>query len=258
MAWIRGAASASLAFFLTAVATSSVSHAVEIKFLCASALGIAMDELPPQFERSSGHKVVVSYANVGVLKKRIQKGEAADVSVVSKAQIAALIKSGKVAEKTDVIVANVGIGVFVRKGAPRPDISSPDAFKRSLLKGKAIAFNDPTTGGPVGIYIASLLKRLGIAEQMKSRIILIPRARGLGPAKALSKGDAEIGFSLMIDTPPMVELVGPLPEPIQHYIVFSAGIIAASGKPEASRALITFIISPKAQAVLRAKGFDAG
>lgn len=242
---------------LSAITLPATANAAEINFLCAGALKTTMQELLPQFEKSSGNTVIVSYGPSGAFNDRIKKGEAFDVAVVTKAQVAALIKGAKIAEHTDVGIAKVGIGVFVRKGASKPDISSPDAFKRSLLAAKAAAFNDPTTGGPVGIYLTGLLKRLGIADQMKTKTILT--TSGIkGVAAALSKGDADIGFSQMIDIGPGIELVGPLPESIQKYTILWAGIAAATTKREASGALIRFITSPQTRAALKAHGFAPG
>lgn len=235
--------------------TAQTAYSAEIQFFCAGALQTTMRELIPQFERSSGHKVTISYAAVGALANRIQKGETADVAILSRAQVASLVKEGKVMDKTETPIAKVGIGVFVRKGAVKPDIASSDTLKKSMLGSKAIAFNDPATGGPVGIYLADLIGRLGIADEMKSRIILT--ASGIdGTAEALAKGDADIGFSQMIDIAPAVELVGPLPQPIQSYTIFAAGVLAASRQAEAGKALISFITSPEARAVFKAKGFD--
>lgn len=185
----------------------------------------------------------------------IDKGEIADVAIVTKAQIATLIKAGKIAEHTDVGIAKVGIGVFVRRGAPKPDISSPDAFKKTLLNAKAIAFNNPTTGGPVGIFLSGLINRLGIADKMKTKIVLT--TSGIkGVVEALSIGEAEIGFSQMIDIGPSIELIGPLPESLQKYTILWAGISAATTNRQASDALMTFITSPGVRAALKAHGLQ--
>jgi len=246
-----------IGFVLSAITLPITARAAELKFLCAAALRPTMQQMIPKFEQSSGYKVIISYAPVGAIATRIQNGEAADVAIVSKAQMVTLIKARKITEKTDVGIAKVGVGVFVRKGAPKPDISSTDAFKNTLLTAKAVAFNNPQTGGPVGAYLASLLQHLGIAEQMKSKIILT--ASGIaGTAEALSKGNAEIGFSQMIDIAPDVELVGPLPQPIQHYTLFWAGVAANTKERDGSNALLTFITSPQLRAALKAKGFEPG
>ena len=243
--------------FVSAIALHASANAAEIKFLCAGALQKTMKELLPQFEGASVNKVTTSYGAAGALTKRLRTGEAADVAIVTKAQIAALIKDGKIAEHTDVSIAKVGVGVFARKGAAKPDISTPDTFKKSLLTAKAVAFNNPETGGPVGIYLSELIKRLGITDQMKSKVILT--SSGIkGVAEALSKGEAGIGFSQMIDIDPGVELVGPLPEAIQKYTVFWAGIVAATIHREASDALIKFITSDRARAALKAHGLEPG
>src|SRR5215204_6493169 len=132
------------AIFMICAAPLS-SNAADLNFLCAGALQSTMNELIPQFERSAGHKILVSYANVGVLNDRFRKGEAADVVILSRAQITDLIKDGKIIDSTQSGIGKVGIGVFVRKGATKPDISSPAALTQSMIAAKAIAFNAPAT-----------------------------------------------------------------------------------------------------------------
>ena len=187
---------------------------------------------------------------------RVQKGEAVDIVISAVPLIDQLQAQGKVVAGSRVSFAKVGVGVFVRKGAAKPDIASADAFKRSLLAARSIAYVDPAGGGASGIYVASLLERLGIAAEMKPKTKLFPAGKGL--YAGVAAGEADIGFnqiSEILDIP-TVEFAGPLPPEIQNYTQFVPGIVTGSSQPDAARALVTFLSSPAAQTVLKAKGFE--
>ena len=156
-------------------AGSTTARAAEVKLLSASALHPAIDALILDFEKSSGHKVAVAYGTAGAVADRVQKGEAANIVTSSVPMIDRLQAQGKVVAGDRVIIAKVGVGAFVRKGAAKPDISSADAFKRSMLAARSIAYPDPAGGGASGIYVASLLERLGIAVEMKPKTKAISR-----------------------------------------------------------------------------------
>jgi molybdate transport system substrate-binding protein len=248
-------ATIALALALFGISAGSTARAVEIRVLSASALHPAIDALIPDFEKSSGHKVTVAYGTAGAVADRVQKGEAADI-VISSVPIADRLQAqGKVVAGDRVIIAKVGVGAFVRKGAAKPDISSVDAFKRSMLAARSIAYPDPAGGGASGIYVASLLERLSIAAEMKPKTKLST----LGTLYAsVASGDVEIGFNQVSEilAQPTVELAGPLPSEIQNYTQFAPGIVTGSSQTDAARALVTFLSSPDAQAVLKAKGFE--
>jgi molybdate transport system substrate-binding protein len=239
------------------VSTGTVAGAAEIKFLCPLAMRTVMPDLIPQFEQASSHKVTVEYATVGVITDRILKGDAADVAIVSRQQNDDLQKQGKVVAGGRADIARVGYGVYVRKGAPKADIQSVDAFKRTLLAAQSIAYGDPAAGGPSGIYAARLMERLGIAAEVKPKTKLFPP--GDRVLEAVAKGDAEIGLGLTSQTAAIsgVELVGPLPAEIQSYTEYAAGILVTSKQAEAGKALISFLTSPAGQAILKSKGFEA-
>ena len=158
-----------LGLALFGITAGSPARAAEIKLLCAVALHPAIDVLIPDFEKSSGHKVTVAYGNAGAIADRFQKGEAADLVISSVPMIDQLQAQGKVVAGSRVIIAKVGVSAFVREGAAKPDISSADAFKRSMLAARSITYPDPAGGGASGIYVASLLERLGIAAEMKPK-----------------------------------------------------------------------------------------
>ena len=243
------------AFALFGITAGSTASAVEISLLSASALHPAIDALIPDFERASGHKVNVAYGTAGAVADRVQSGEAVDLVMSSVPMIDRLEAQGKVVAGDRVIIAKVGVGAFVRKGAAKPDISSVDAFKNAMLAARSIAYPDPAGGGASGIYVAGLLERLGIAAEMKPKTKLST----LGTLYAsVASGEAEIGFNQVSEilAQPTVELAGPLPPPIQNYTEFLAGIVTGSGRTDAARALITFLRSPAAKATLKAKGFE--
>jgi molybdate transport system substrate-binding protein len=244
-----------LGLALFGITTGSTARAAEIKLLSASALHPAIDALIPDFEKSSGHKVTVAYGTAGAVADRVQKGEAADIVTSSVPMIDRLQAQGKVVAGDRVIIAKVGVGVFVRKGAAKPDISSADAFKRSMLAARSIAYPDPAGGGASGIYVASLLERLGIAAEMKPKTKLSTLETLYA---SVASGDVEIGFNQVSEilAQPTVELAGPLPSEIQNYTQFAPGIVTGSSQTDAARALVTFLSSPAAQTVLKAKGFE--
>lgn len=248
-------ATIALGLALFGITAGTIARAAEIRLLCAVALHPAIDALIPDFERSSGHKVTVAYGTAGAVADRVQKGEAADLVISSVPMIDRLQTQGKVMAGDRVIIAKVGVGAFVRKGAAKPDISSVDAFKRSMLAAKSIAYPDPAGGGASGIYVASLLERLGIAAEMK------PKTK-LSTLEALyasvANGEVEIGFNQVSEilAQPTIELAGPLPSEIQNYTQFVPGIVTGSDQADPARALLAFLHSPAAKTVLKAKGFE--
>ena len=248
------ASALSLALF--GITAENTAGAAEIKLLCAVALQPAMVTLIPNFEKSSGHKITIAFATAGAVADRAQKGEVADIVISSVPLIEQLQAQGKVMAGSRIDIAKVGVGVFVRKGAAKPDISSADAFKRSMLNAKSIAYPDPAGGGASGIYVASLLERLNIAVEMKSKTKLFPPT-GVLYASVASR-DVEIGFNQIreILAQPTVELVGPLPSAIQNYTQFTPGIVTGGSQTDAGRALVTFLSSPAAQTVPKARGFE--
>jgi molybdate transport system substrate-binding protein len=247
-----------LGLALFGITTGSTARAAEIKLLSASALHPAVDALIPDFEKSSGHKVTVAYRTAGAVADRVQKGEAADVVISSVPIIDRLQAQGKVVAGSRVIIAKVGVGAFVRKGAVKPDISSADAFKRSMLAARSIAYPDPARGGASSIYVASLLERLGIAAEMKPKTKLSTLGTPETLYAGVASGEVEIGFYQISDilAEQTVELAGPLPPEIQNYTQFVPGIVTGSSQTGAARGLVTFLSSPAAQTVLKAKGFE--
>ena len=234
--------------------TSNVAAGVQIRILSPDGLKPAMIELVMQFEKSSGHKVTIDYGTVRVLTDRIQKGDAADVAIATRQQIAALVQQRRITEGTPVDIAKQGVGLFVRQGAPRPDISSVETFKRTLLAAKSIGHADPAGGGAISAYVAALLDRLDIAADIKLKIRVFPPS----DYRLISGGDIEIAFGGLseISAASGVKLVGPLPAAFQNYTLFTAGIVASSTVQEAGNALLQFLRTPDSEAILRTRGYE--
>jgi len=237
------------------VTVGAAAKAAEVKLLSASALHPAIDALIPEFEKSSGYKVTVEYGTAGAVAERVLKGEAADIILSSVQAVGRLETQGKVEPGNRIVVAKVGVGAFMRKGAAKPDISSADAFKSAMLAARSIAYPDPAGGGASGIYVAKLLERMGIVAEMKSKT----RLSTLETLYAsVANGEVEIGFNQVSEilAQPTVELIAPLPPDIQNYTQFAPGIITGSNQADAARALVAFLSSPASRAVLKAKGFE--
>ena len=228
------------------------AKAAEIKVLCSNSTHAVMDELVPEFERASGHKVAVSYDPAKIMLQRIQRGETADLAILGAPAIDDLTKQGKIAAGSRRDLARCGIGVAVLAGAPKPDIGSVEAFKRALLNAKSVAH---TESGVSGMHFAGLIERLGIAEQMKARARMQP---GGLVGELVARGEAEIAVQQIPElmAVPGIEVVGPLPRELQKITLVAAGIFAASRHPEAAQALLEFLSTPAAARVYKAKGLE--
>jgi molybdate transport system substrate-binding protein len=247
-----------LAFFVTALITQASSNAAEIKFLCGFALASAMNEIIPEFQRTTGHTVTVSYASVGAITNRVGHGEIADVAIVSPEQSRDLEKKGKIVAAVRVPVAKAGVGVAVKKGAGKLDISTVDAFKRTLLDARSIAVPDPSRGSPVGAYLPGLFDRLGIGPELKRKTIVTPS--NVETFESLANGNADIGMSQVseIIASPHADLAGPLPSDIQSFTVLIATIPRSATAPDAAKAFIEFLTSSHAGSIYRSKGMEPG
>src|SRR5882757_1727482 len=204
--WGIAAVAGGFAFMLTTGGT----NAAEITLLCSNALKSVIEELGPGFEKTSGHKLKAEYGSTGPLKAMIEKGQAFDVAILGVGATDENIKSGKLAANTRADIARSGMGVAIRKGAAKPNLATTQAFKQALLNAQTISYSD---GGLSGIYLKGLLERLGIAEQLKSKIRF---GRG---GEMVGEGKAEIGLTQVSEilSEPGAELAGPLPADIQRY-----------------------------------------
>jgi molybdate transport system substrate-binding protein len=232
------------------------AEATEIKVLSAFPFQVVMEDLRPKFERATGQKLAITFATLGAVVKRIQDGETADVVVIPWPGIDSLVKDGKAAAGNVTIVARSGIGVAVRKGAFRPDISSPEALKRTLLAAKSITYSNPAAGGASGIHFAKVLDRLGIANEMKPKTVLAKPGDETGVLVA--NGKAEIGVHHLQVLMPVagIEIVGPLPSDLQDTIVFAAAIMNGAKNADIAKELVNFLRRPEATVVIKAKGME--
>lgn len=240
-----------------AVSLSLAASAAEVRVMISGGLTAAYKELVPEFERATGHKVVTSYGpSMGTTQNaipvRLERGEPADVLIMVGYALKDLADKGKVVVGSSVDLVKSPIGVAVKAGAPKPDISSADALKRALLAAKTIAYSDSASG----VYVSTeMFQKLGIAEEMKDKARKVP-ATPVG--EIVAHGDAEIGFQQISELKPVagIEIVGPLPAELQKITVFSAGIAAVSKEQEAGRTLIKFLASPGARDAITKSGMD--
>lgn len=250
------AVSATMAIALCPVPFNGDACAAEVKLLSAAVMKPALTELAGEFERTSGHKLTISYESAGVVSKRLQAGEIADVAIIQRAVVEALVQQGKINAGSVVTLARSGVGVAVPKGAAKPDISSVEAFKRSLLAAKSVAYPDPAAGHASGIHFRGVLERLGIAQEVNAKAKLQKRTFAESPPE----DHADIGITqpMEILATPGYELVGWLPPELQDYdrFTWAAGVSANAQEPGAAKALVQFLVSPSAAAVIKAKGMQ--
>jgi len=226
---------------------------VEIKAMSSAAFRPAYIQLVPQFERASGHKVTTLWALTVDMLNRLKAGEIVDLVIMAGNSIDELTKLGRLALGSRVDLARCGIGVAVRAGVPRPDIRSVEGFKHTLLAAKSIAYST----GPSGVYLAGLFERLGLADELKSKIRQI---KGDSIGAVVADGEAEIGFQQVSELLPVagIDYLGPLPAAIQEVTVFSSGLHAGAKEPDAAKALIKFLTAPEAIAIIKQTGMEPG
>ena len=234
---------------------TSAAGAAEIKVLSAGAMKSIVTELGEAFKQETGHTLSMTFDTVGAQSKRLSAGEPADVVVLTDVAIDQLEGQGLIVAGSRVDIARVGVGVGVREGAPRPDISTPEALKQTLLSAKSLVYVDPARGATSGIHFASVLQRLGIADAVKSKTILIPTGYA---AEVVARGEAEICVHQISEILPVkgVTLVGPLPRELQKVTVYSGGLAAKAAQPEAARAFLAFLTRPAFKSKLAAAGLD--
>ena len=242
-------------FIVMAAATllaSGIASAAEIKVLSTQATEQSYRELVPQFEKATGHKVTTLFTGTLDAEKRLAAGEQYDLLIMAQDAIDQHLKDGKLAQGSRVHLARSGVGVGVRAGARKPDISSVDALKRTLANAKSIGYSS----GPSGVYIVKMFESLGVTDQVKPK--LKQTASGVFVGSIIASGEVEIGFQQVSELSQFegVDYVGPLPAQVQNYTVFSSGILSNAKQAEAARALVRHITSPQAGAVYRKRGME--
>jgi len=220
-----------------------------IKVMASAAFREAYLELVPEFERAIGHKVTTLWVPSVQMMSRLKGGETVDLVILSAASLDELVTAGVIANRVD--LARSGIGIAVRAGAPKPDISSGEAVKRAVLGAKSVVYST----GPSGIYLAALFERMGIAPQVRAKL---KQVQGEPAGGVVARGDAEIGFQQMSELLPVpgIDIVGPLPPEIQQITAFSAGLHVAAREADAAKALVRFLTAPAAAPVIRKKGME--
>jgi len=243
--------STSVAALTFILAQPVISNAAEIEVWTARAIATVLAEIGPQFERAMGHRVNVFSGLPADFVRRADAGEPFDILISGSAFVDQWIKDGKIIAETRTNVVRSGIGVEVRAGARKPDVSSVEAFKRALLEAKSIAYLRVGSG----IYLHGLLERLRIAEAVKSKVT---RPESDIVSELVAKGEVELGMVVItqILTTPGVELVGPLPPEIQSYVTFTAGVSTSSKAPDAAKQLLKFLSGPTAIPVMKAQGME--
>lgn len=240
-----------------ALSMAGPASAAEVKVMISGGLTAAYKALVPEFEKATGNTVVTAYGpsmgtTTNAIPVRLERGEPVDVLILVGYALDDLIKNGKATADSKVELVRSPIGIAVKAGAPKPDISSVEALTRSLKAAKTVAYSDSASGAYVG---TELFARLGIADEMKGKSRMIP-ATPVG--EIVAHGDAEIGFQQISELKPVegIDIVGPLPDAVQRITVFSAGVSSTSKEPEAAKALIKFLSSAQAAPVLIKSGLE--
>ena len=239
-------------FVATLVASTSRVGAAEVTIMAANAMKPALQELVASFERASGHKVVALWGGTDGIAKRIGEGEPSDVVIIAAANIDKLIAAGQLASRAD--IARSGIGIAVRDGLPRPDVSSPEAVRQAVLAAKSVAYSS----GPSGTHVAEMFRRLGIAEAIKDRIVQPPSGAQIG--ELLAQAKADLGFQQISELlhVPGIAYLGPLPAELQQTTVYAAGLHGKAAAPDAAQALIRHLTSADAAPAIRRIGMEPG
>jgi molybdate transport system substrate-binding protein len=239
----------------TLLAATGSAHAAEIKVMLTDALGTSFSELAPKFARANGHAIHEAHGPSGGLVRRLNAGEPADVIFINDSGIDELIRQGKlVPSRTD--LTRTGIGIAVRKGARKPDVSTPDALKRALLDARSIGYTNPAGGGLTAAPIIAMIEKFGITAQVASKTKLAAGGPTGRVSTLIASGEAEIGMQMVSElmSNPDIEVIGMLPPELQMITVYSGAVTANAKEPEAAQALIRFLATPEAAAVYKAKG----
>ena len=246
-----------LAVILALLVPGAAAQPAEINALISTALKSAMDELLPSFEREHGHTIRASYGPSGALIPRFNAGQPADVFLTDSAAIDELIRQGKVVPgRSD--LARTGIGIAVRKGAPKPDVSSPEALKQALLAARSVGHAAPAGGSITAPHIMRMFQQLGIAAEMAPKVRLAAGGPNGRVSVLISSGEADIGLQQVSElmSNPDVEVIGMLPPELQQITIYSAAVTTNAREVEAAKTLIKALSAPSAAPIYKAKGLD--
>lgn len=237
---------------------TAASKAADIKLLCAIALQQLMENLGPKFEGATKHKLTTTIAPLGQALKRLQDGEVYDLVILPQRGVEGLAKDGKVVASTATPIVVTRIGVAVRKSAAQPDISTSEAFKRSMLAAKSVTHGNPAYGGISGVHVVKVFERLGIAEEMKAKTVLLDKAGLAGVLVASGNAEMVIQPIQELVVVAGIDVVGPLPEELQDTVTYQAAIMPNASDNEPLNALINYLRTPEAIAVIKAMGMEPG
>jgi len=237
----------------TILARSSAASAAEMKVLCSNGIKAVVEELAPQFEQATKHKVVITYGLASALKRQIESGEPFDIAVLTPPLLDDLITQGKIAAASRTVLARSGIALAIRAGAQKPNIRTTDALKRTLLESKSIAY---AKEGASGVFFTELVQRLGLADALKSKVTAT--ASGAEVGASVARGDAQFGVLPVSEILPVrgIEVLGTFPADVQGYVVMVAGASSGTTQGAAVKELITFLMAPAALPVLKQKGMQ--
>jgi molybdate transport system substrate-binding protein len=237
---------------LASVTMIATANAAEIKVIGSTAMREALDELVPMFEKATGHKVVINFQSGAELPVRVEEGVPSDLVLTTPDNIDRLAKGGKVAANSRVDFVRSRVGVAVRAGAPRPDITTPEGFKAAMLAAKSIGISK----GPSGVHLMSVMQRLGIADEVKAKAVM--PALGVRVGTLVAKGEAEIGVQQITELLPIagIDFIGPLPKELQTEIVYATVRPANAKEPAATDALVKFLTSETVAPHLKKMGLD--
>jgi len=232
----------------------NAAQADDVKVMASAAVKEAYLDLVPGFEKTTGHKVTTIWDGTANITKRIGEGEVVDIVIVPPANLEKLVQDGKLVPGSKTDIAKSGVGVAVRAGLPKPDISSGEALKQAALAAKSVAYSS----GPSGLYLAELFRKMGIADQIKDKVKQTPS--GVQVGEVVARGEADLGFQQVSELLHVkgIDYVGPLPPDVQHITVFSAALHKGTTAPDAAKALVKFLTAPEAAAIIRRTGMEPG
>src|SRR4051812_34987047 len=245
-----------LAALAALIASHDVVVAGELRLLSAASIQEVFKEVLGDFERASGHKIILQYATMGAITERIRSGETADLVISSRQSVATLLNEQRIEPGSQTSISKVGVGVVVPSGSPAPVITTLEDFGRALAAAKTIVYADPDRGGAAGVHIARVIDQLGLAGQLQPKTVLA--AGGDVTEVTLSQGEGALGMTQISEIvgKPGTVFAGPLPRELQNYTVFASGRPVGAQHPDIAGALVNFLKTPRALAAMRAKGME--
>jgi molybdate transport system substrate-binding protein len=249
-------AAAAVAMLLAATHAIGNARAAEVRLLSAAAMQSVFKNIAGAFEQSAGHRLVISYGTIGAIVQRVAGGESTDIVIGSSLTMPGLVKDGRIDGGSLVTICTSGIGMVVPRGDPVPPLASPDDFIRAVTGAKVVVYADPVRGGAAGVHIGRVLQRLGVADRLKSQLTLA--AGGDVTEVTLAQGSGALGMTQVSEIvgKPDAAFVGPLPDGLQNYTEFVAGVPADAPASPAVAAFVAFLRSPTALAAIKASGMQ--